>query len=759
VSPLPSQRRARRLRRGALVAVAAGAIAAATPIGAVADVAPGQLPVSATPVPAASAATSTVTLLTGQKVTVVAGDSGHTTYAVQPSGAADDGFVSWQLGPAGDHYVIPVDALPYLGKGLDRSLFDVTTLSHRGLVGNARIPVDLAFTAGTVPTSLPGVTLTSVRGASAQGYLTPASSAAFVKALRSRIGADVAAGRSPGSTPLSGGLTGMTVAGTAATAVVTPKYPLHTLQITATDATGVPADADSIVVNNDSVAREAADVPVAAGLGRVAVPAGDYSVITVFPRWDDEGNLIELRQVSPMDVTVSTSGGMTNVDVDARTATSVVRLGTTPKPSVTEVRTVNNLRIDAVGSAARIGMGVWNDSTLLAVAPQPAPSIGQLRLQAQFDATATVPSDNYRYDLVYSADHLDADQSYGVDPAGLAAVHHHFSNDPAADPQGSLLAGPFDPESPVVEEIGGYTAPSMPGDLTEYVHTYPGSSWSETAFSGGIAHGEPRSFAGGKQYDVNWFHGPLAPALGEHHTDSYGECLMCTAGPVATLAYNTLGDSTPDHLGTAFQNTNLTAYVNGQAAVSGDGYIGAVLTGVPTGAATYRLLLTTDSAGDPGTSQSTHTVTDLTVKSPAVTDPASALPPSQTCEGQGAGTPCQILPALNLTYNLSSDLTNTSYSPVQAMSLAVSHISYDGKGSTAPITSAKVRVSFDRGASWQSASVAGAQGYYQVLWTNPASAASSAPMLQVTATDAVGGSITQTITNAYSIAAAHSAKR
>jgi hypothetical protein len=108
---------------------------------------------------------------------------------------------------------------------------------------------------------------------------------------------------------------------------------------------------------------------------------------------------------------------------------------------------------------------------------------------------------------------------------------------------------------------------------------------------------------------------------------------------------------------------------------------------------------------------------------------------------------------LTLNYQLASDLTNTSNAPVQHMRLTVGHLTYDGHGSHAPITSATVAVSFDGGTTWQPALVAGHDGHYTVTWKNPASAAGTSPDLRVTATDAAGGSITQAITAAYTIAA------
>jgi hypothetical protein len=86
------------------------------------------------------------------------------------------------------------------------------------------------------------------------------------------------------------------------------------------------------------------------------------------------------------------------------------------------------------------------------------------------------------------------------------------------------------------------------------------------------------------------------------------------------------------------------------------------------------------------------------------------------------------------------------------MRLHVDHLGYDGRGSHAPITGAAVSISFDGGVSWTPATVSGTDGNYLATWTNPASAEGTSPDLLVTAQDAVGGSISETVTNAYTVA-------
>jgi hypothetical protein len=91
-------------------------------------------------------------------------------------------------------------------------------------------------------------------------------------------------------------------------------------------------------------------------------------------------------------------------------------------------------------------------------------------------------------------------------------------------------------------------------------------------------------------------------------------------------------------------------------------------------------------------------------------------------------------------------LTGTAPAGIQHLGLTVGHLSF----AHAPaITGVHARVSFDAGHTWQNAHVTGRGNSYQA--TFPA-AAGGYPTLQVTATDAAGGSVTETIIRAYRIA-------
>ncbi|GAA0803499.1 S8 family serine peptidase [Spirilliplanes yamanashiensis] len=132
----------RRLR--ALAAAAAGvALAAASPA-VPGHAAPGGEPAarqSARQADAKPATIATVTLITGDRVTL----RGGAAAAVEPGpGRAGMRFSTYRA--AGHSHVVPADALQPLRAGaLDRRLFDVTLLAEQGHTGEAALPLILAY--------------------------------------------------------------------------------------------------------------------------------------------------------------------------------------------------------------------------------------------------------------------------------------------------------------------------------------------------------------------------------------------------------------------------------------------------------------------------------------------------------------------------------------------------------------------------------------------------------------------------------------
>jgi subtilisin family serine protease len=127
--------RLRKLPTALLAVGTAAALAAVVP--SAASAAPGP----AAPPGVATEASTSVTLITGDRVIV--SPDGRTSVEHAP-GRAGTRFVSRTAGD--HHYVIPVDALPLVQGGrLDQRLFDLTALRDFGYTGEAELPLLLAY--------------------------------------------------------------------------------------------------------------------------------------------------------------------------------------------------------------------------------------------------------------------------------------------------------------------------------------------------------------------------------------------------------------------------------------------------------------------------------------------------------------------------------------------------------------------------------------------------------------------------------------
>jgi hypothetical protein len=699
------------------------------------------------PFPAATA--HTVTLITGDQVTLYPAVNGTTNYSIRPA-AGSSGFESFQ-GPNGDRYVIPASVVPYLGR-LDRALFDVSALAAAG--DPTTLPVQLTFAPGVAPTAPAGVTLTATGTTTATGYVTAASAPAFGAALRKQIGADVAAGRKPGTGALFGGVSGISLTG-GPQGGVQPHYPLHILQVNATDITGQPAqDADVLLINTDSVSKEIADIPVVGGLGRVAVPAGDYSAFAFFADFDASGNATALRQVTVGDFTVADSTTPSSVTVDERTATAKVG-AVSPKPAVEGYLATTVVRLDATGQGTTFGIANLSPATTgVYVNPTPKPAVGSLHYAIQWTGAAPTATDHYRVDLAFASEDIPADETFVGKPDQLATLHDVVYADPAGTTPTAVLSGALDP---VLAQFGygayGFAVPT-PGVYTDYLGTADTGEWVQSAFLPDqvIMQGEPHTYAAHRGYSVQWSRTPLGAGLGQWTSPQF--CDACSAGSTLSLAIPMFRDSEPDHTGfpiTSAIKVHFALYQGSTVLFDGDNFYGASVT-VPGTPAAYRGVLDVDQSAVPGVSQATRTHTEETVQySPTATN--TPLPSTDGCAGQTTTTPCEILGALTLGYDFyGQDLTNTTKSPVQVLGLRVGHVTYNGVGSCSPIRKVTVSVSFDNGTTWQQVPVAGVGGNYTAVWPNPSSAAGTAPSVRVTATDAAGDAVSQTITNAYTIA-------
>jgi hypothetical protein len=760
--PVPSAaRRPRWLRAGAQGVVAAGLVVALGAAGLPVVAASAARPAGPVPMPVTAVRQGTVTsvpLVTGGQAVMTAAGGQRSLLLRGASGA---GAAVWYQNATGDRFIVPAVAVPYVGRELGSSLFDVSALARDRITGQARIPVRLRFAAGAKVVPPPGVRLTWARGETARGYVTASSGRFFAAALAGQDRANTVRGHLRHARWLFGGLAEMTLAAPGAPAPARPDYPLHVLRLKVTDETGKPANnGDVVLLNTDNRRRVVIDEPVVNGMVRVAVPAGDYSALGTF--FDTATRFVVLG-----DFRVPASPAATTVTMAERSATSAVSV-TVPRPTTWIDLQEVFYRVAAAGGGTLAGLLDSAPAGLspVYVSPQPAPKVGRLRYLTQWLGKA---SGGHWYDTAFAYPDIPADEHFVARSSQLATVHEHLFGDPASHGSGSFCVNPYDiaagsvgAHSPGLLVNTGCLPAAVPGSLTVSVGTASGDQWIQddyTASPGQLAlAADPRVFLPGHSYSVQWAHGPLAPVLGQH-TGPW-RCQACTAGSVLALGLSPFGDSEPDHFAAPIQDPRFgaslrsrlrfTLYRDGIKLVSARGATGAVVPGIPAQRSVYRAVLDVRLAGLRGFSQSTRTHTDLTV--PYVPGGGAVLPRGDTCPGGSAASPCRVLPALTLGYQLATNQDNTSSAPVQVLHLRARHVSYTGAGSQAPITSAAVWVSFDGGKSWQRARVTGSGGTYTASWPNPASAAGTSPEIKVTAADAIGGSITQTITSAYTIA-------
>src|SRR5579871_4347530 len=121
----------------------------------------------------------TLFLVTGEQLAT----SGSGVSVLGGGGGAAGQLVELRTG--GETTVVPVSAVPYLGHGLDPSLFQLSALATAEAGG--RLPVRVRY-AGSAP-ALPGLTVTAAGSGLVDGYLTRAGARRFGTALAHRPGA------------------------------------------------------------------------------------------------------------------------------------------------------------------------------------------------------------------------------------------------------------------------------------------------------------------------------------------------------------------------------------------------------------------------------------------------------------------------------------------------------------------------------------------------------------------------------------------
>jgi len=737
------------LAAGAAVAVAAIALPAA------ANSAAGSAGAAASTAPLKATA---ITLINGDQLTVRTSPAGGPQVAVRKADATDS-LLSVRLG--GTAYEIPADALPYIGRGLDPSLFSLASLQREEKSG--RLPVTVSYTAAKP--RLPGVTITKSGRGSASGYLTAASAKVFGAALARQFRADHSRA-SYGRDGLFAGGVGISLAGQPpASTPVRPSYQMHTLTVAGRNLKGQPDTGDVIMVIN------AANPEIFGGfldgmsffykgVAKFSVPAGTYWAIGSFISNDfTEQRLTVLPQFTVKNTST--------VHVNERAASSEVTVQA-PRPTVTSQDTVEFLRSGPHGSLAAFS---WTDSGLSTwVSPTTAkPTFGGLREYTS--ATMTVPPKTpgtpYTYNPDFQApDGIIPQQHFVLSPADLATVQENFYQDVKSQ-GGWILFGGF-----ARQLVGGSFTEvvpfSLPGRQVQYFTAGPDVAWqagyvsSYNQFTGGQTDAW-HTLPSGQQLTENWNAYPLHPQpdvqalTGALATEAAQYPSAFRVGNKLNLFEAPFSDNSFGHTGGGFFGVRgsvmidrYDVYQDGTLIAHGNPAAGIPAVRVSASPSTIRFKLNVALVGAKyPLSPSSSTV--WTWNSQA--EPTATVPDSWYCGfrvAHGAAYlihRCVIQPLLTLNYQVQGlSLAGHTAPGAQTIDVTAGHLQLSAASAITGMTAA---YSLNDGQRWQAASVtAEGSGQFQIGFSAPAG---TDVTLRVSATDAAGGTITETIVRAYGV--------
>ena len=645
----------------------------------------------AAPTAAVTAATTARIGQAGHPVLLVTGEqvpAGGAVVSVlgAPGGAAASAGQLVKLSMGGERYVMPVTAVPDLGRGLDRSLFQ--------------------------PGALAGA----------------------------------AAGPAPGPAPAGA---------------------THTLTVHGTDQAGKPDTGDPVMIidadNSSLTRRDLAEFHN--GTATFSVPSGHFWVLGMFAALRGTQR-VGTRLVMPPEITVNAN---TTVSMAARSADSRVSFVTSrPATEYSSIFELDFLTGKAPAGCCSASIGIISipgqrPPALMYVSPMPtAPRVGSLTevTTAQLDSPSGGPGVPYLYDVAYQAPGTIPPQHFVVNQASLATENARFY---AGAPSQGYLAN-FE-AFPIQRALGSTAVlPVMryPEQLTMYLTAGPSLDWltqyilsgKDFDFSGGQA-AEPQAFLPGQRLTDDWGAYPLHPVpfvkVGQVPGERPVTVSASRAGDVLGLAMTAFGDNTPGHYGGAANppfkaagsyeiDQNGTRIAGGPLPhFAGFAHIAANLSPARS---LIRFVL---DAAEPASLNPLSTSSSTAWTWWSAHESGATLPPGWACTDK-ANRSCAVQSLLMLRYGVVGLGLDGSASPgQQVVRLSAGHLPL---AKATPITSAALSVSFDGGKTWQAARMTGANGSYAAVFRAPAG---SMVTMRATAADAAGGTITQTISNAYRI--------
>ena len=714
-----------------------------------------------------SAPSASALLITGDRVAAATTPDGRDTFDIQPAAAKGVARSLVHLRLGGRDYEVPGTALPYLGRGLDLSLFDVKALLASQADG--RVPVEVTSAAATQ--TIPGL------GAGKRS-LDGAATQTFGAALARQFAEDNARGHFGGQGLFAGGTT-IALAGAkqpkaAQPETAQPRSVMRTVSLDANDIAGKPADTGvgflyntedgNILDPNENYNY------FAGGTAKFSAPDGTYSALGLFWTVDADNNLTEVRFSAQPEFPVSAD---TTVRVDAAKANSEVTW-VTPRPALLDDNGFLFRRAAKTGPAFAVDYDA-GPGVPIRVSPTTKPVRSGALQTYPYSRLISPPGLGvpYEYQLQKVTTGTIPRQRYVVAAKDVATIDATYYSELSTTGL-RQRAGMFS-----FEDSGGRASHPIatPRHQTEYVSASPDLYWFG-GFSKYIQPGPFQSWEGG-QYEVfhryqpgqtlteGWNRFPLHPA-GQvallPMDDGFTPAIPAATrnGDAVRFTITPFSDNQPGHTGFGYYGDSRDT-ITGHYTITQDGKVLADGDPVPTsadafimqqpvgtGPSTLGLTLDAGRVG-PMYLQSTATHTEWTWKSGHVE--GAQLPPALACQLVKGGPPdraCAVEPLLTLGYAVGSLRPDgsTLVGP-QGLDLTVGHLQ---QTAASAIAGATVQFSTD-GTTWQDATVtAQGGGVFHAAFTATASDFRGGYVsLRVTSSDAAGATVSETITRAYRI--------
>lgn len=552
-----------------------------------------------------------------------------------------------------------------------------------------------------------------------------------------------------------------------------PQYAMHTLTLRGIDRTGRPSDGDLVVVMNldDSSRLPVSDGVQSFGHGvaKYSVPAGHYVAISYFFSTTPDGLVTELRVVTNPEFTVS---GDRSVRLDARSATSRVEM-VTPRPATPDVSGFVVQRNPAQGDPLYLDFSTTAAFGAPVAPVYVAPTAHPVQIGALHSYPWQLlagPHGDYVYYLQFDAARRIPTQRYEVRPGALATVRANYYDD-ISTRGATEQAGYFPWELRWHSDtVRMWSRLQPPRRRTEYFAGDPRILWSGTfmkytvdtplfVWYFGNQIGSATRYRAGQRLSTDWNGFPLHPTAdvdllaGQPGAQRF-QPPVTRDGDVLDLQVRLFGDNTPGHTGMGLYGDQETT-TNGHYSLVEDGrrVAGGALPAddpeafytrnrLSSSGSTARLVLDAHRSG-PSFPLSTNTHTAWTWRTAHRGDADLRYRNWRCSDGT---THCTVEPLLTLRYNSPLlDIDGTQRPGLTALHLTVGHL----QGAAASmVTGAVVQVSTDDGTTWTDATVHGHRGRFVATYRNPDRGDVT---LRVRATDAAGGSITETVRRAYAI--------